>query len=99
MGQLASTEEAALRQAEVDEQLSKIWQRMDELAPAARAERLAGIPPEPGSKQALYNAACRHSLCLLDESSIITERYGEHVLHDCGCCVSLQLAKRVPARR
>lgn len=42
-------------------------QRLQDLASEAAAEQAAGILPEPGTKQALYRAACWHRLQLTDE--------------------------------
>lgn len=52
-------------------------QRLRDLQLAAAAEKTAGIPPSPGSKQALEAAAGQHRLLLSDELGALTDRLSE----------------------
>ena len=75
MGQLVSTE---ARLEEIHEELlPAAWQRMRELAPAARAEKEAGEPPAPGSMQALFEAAHWYASQLGKEAHALAMRKGE----------------------
>lgn len=75
MGQLASTE---ARLEEIDQRLlPAARQRMLALGPEAGAEKAAGVPPAPGSKQAQLQVA----LCYVDqlrmEAAALTDRKSE----------------------
>ena len=75
MGQLASTE---ARLNEIHQQLlPAARQRMRALGPEAGAERAAGVPPAPGSKQALLEAALWYAGQLSKETKALTHRQSE----------------------
>lgn len=75
MGQLASME---ARLEELDQRLIPAAnQRMLALAPAAGAEKAAGVPPGPGTKQALLEAALWYVGQLCEEAMALTRRSSE----------------------
>ena len=72
MGQSSSTESA--RQDEIIPQLSEATLRVVALLKEADAEKAAGVPPAPGSKQALLQAAWQHQTQLANEYCTVADR-------------------------
>lgn len=74
MGQNHSTWRERVRYRQLERLTEEAWKRVKELRPAATAEKTAGIPPLPGSKQARHRAAIDYALLLGRERDAISAR-------------------------
>lgn len=75
MGQ--SLQKAHARLDEVHQQIRAAGQRIEQIHKEAEAEKAAGLPAAPGSKQAELTAAIAHIKQLGNESAALCDRIGE----------------------
>ena len=95
MGLLLSKEEA--RRQEIDVLIEEAWKKLASIGQAAQVERAAGIPPLPGTSQALYAAGNNYTSQLYEERRAIRRREGVRcpvqVFANCSLCALMSAAR------